>query len=134
VAEAVRRLARAVGVDEEILADIVQRKKKDPLFRPIAMIEHATDTQVAAVMARRLELPEVVVQEEPTRAYPIDGFAAHLFGYVSEIQEAQLERVPSSTDCSPAPSSVRPASEGLQRASWAPTARRTSSSTASAAR
>jgi penicillin-binding protein 2 len=92
VAEAVRRLAKAVGVDEEILADIVQRKKKDPLFRPIAMIEHASDTQVAAVMARRLELPEVIVQEEPTRAYPIDGFAAHLFGYVSEIQESQLER------------------------------------------
>ena len=28
----------------------------------------------------------------PTRRYPDGGFAAHLFGYVSEIQEAQLER------------------------------------------
>ncbi len=42
--------------------------------------------------ARGLELPEVVVQQVPTRAYPPGGFAAHLFGYVSEIQEAQLDR------------------------------------------
>jgi penicillin-binding protein 2 len=57
------------------------------------MIEHASFEQVAAVAARKLELPEVVVQRVPTRSYPQGGFAAHLFGYVSEIQEAQLERV-----------------------------------------
>ena len=28
----------------------------------------------------------------PTRAYPESGLAGHLFGYVGEINEAQLER------------------------------------------
>jgi penicillin-binding protein 2 len=47
---------------------------------------------VAAVMARRLdtELPDVVVQEVPTRRYPTESLAAHLFGYVGEVSDAQV--------------------------------------------
>jgi penicillin-binding protein 2 len=87
-----RGSAEAVGTDEALLQDVMARHKRDPLFAPIPIIEHASFAQVAAVRARGLELPEVVVQQVPTRAYPPGGFAAHLFGYVSEIQEAQLDR------------------------------------------
>ncbi len=89
---AIARLAAATGVEEARLQDVMQRHRRDPLFAPIPVIEHATFEQVAAVTARRLELPEVVVQPVPTRAYPADALGAHLFGYVSEIQEAQLDR------------------------------------------
>jgi len=92
VNEAIGRVAAATGVDEPRLQDVMQRHRRDPLFAPIPVIEHASFAQVAAVMARRLELPEVVVQQVPTRAYPEDDLAAHLFGYVSEIQESQLDR------------------------------------------
>jgi penicillin-binding protein 2 len=77
-------------VDEKIIRAAVQRRLKDPKFLPIPVIEHATFDQVAAVMARQLELPEVFVQQVPTRTYPQAGLGAHLFGYVSEIREAQL--------------------------------------------
>ncbi len=93
LSDAVRRLASATGADEGRIADIVRRHRSEASFQPIPVIEHATFEQVAAVMARKLELPEIVVQEVPTRRYPEGGFAAHLFGYVSEIQEAQLERL-----------------------------------------
>src|SRR4029453_9117331 len=39
---------------------------------------------------RRLELPDVVIEQVPTRQYP-DTMAAHLFGYVGEVNEAQIE-------------------------------------------
>src|SRR6185369_2729643 len=47
---------------------------------------------VAAVNARRLdtELPDVVVEEVPTREYPTDEMAAHLFGYVGEVSERDV--------------------------------------------
>jgi penicillin-binding protein 2 len=90
LAAAIRRLAGVVGVDEPRLSDIVKSHLRDPIFRPIAVVDHATDAQVAAVMARRLELPEVVVQEVPVRDYPAGGMAAHMFGYVSEITQSQL--------------------------------------------
>jgi penicillin-binding protein 2 len=87
-----QRLAAALGVDERIIRTALQRRWSDGSFRPIPVIEHATFEQVAAVSARKLELPEVVIQEVPTRAYPDGGLAAHLFGYVSEIQPSQLGR------------------------------------------
>jgi penicillin-binding protein 2 len=87
--DTVARLAKVTGVDPARIRDAVARHRREPLFRPLPVIEHATFGQVAAVAAHRLELPEVVVQEVPTRKYP-EGLAAHLFGYVGEIQESQI--------------------------------------------
>jgi penicillin-binding protein 2 len=84
------RLAAVTGVDEAAVRAVVKRRMSEPAFRPIAVIENATDAQVAAVMARAIELPGVVVEQVPTRSYPGDGLAAHLFGYVGEAQPSQL--------------------------------------------
>ncbi len=88
--ETVRRLAEITGSDEDRMREAVKRRLREPAFRPLPVIEHATFEQVAAVTARRHEMPEVLVQQVPTRTYPSEGMAAHAFGYVSEIDEAQL--------------------------------------------
>ena len=48
--------------------------------------------QYIAVSTRKWELPGIVPQEVPSRKYPGSDLAAHLFGYVGEIQENQLQR------------------------------------------
>jgi penicillin-binding protein 2 len=55
------------------------------------IVQDATLAQVAAVKARRLdfELPDIVVEQVPTRRYP-ETMAAHLFGYVGEVNDAQV--------------------------------------------
>ena len=88
--ETVRRLAGMTGAAEADIRSAVERRRREPLFRPVPVIEHATFAQVAALEARRRELPEVLIQQVPTRTYPQDRMAAHLFGYVGEIQEPQL--------------------------------------------
>lgn len=88
--ETVARLAAVTGTDETHIREAVKRRLREPPFRPLPVIEHATFAQVAAVTARRHEMPEVVVQQIPTRLYPDAGLAAHAFGYVGEIREAQL--------------------------------------------
>ena len=92
LATAITRLAAVTGVDQARIEETMRTHAKDPLFQPISVIDHATDVQVAAVMARRLELPEVIVQEVPVRAYPAGGMAAHLMGYVNEISAVQLKQ------------------------------------------
>jgi len=92
VDQTVRLLASVTGLDEARTLEEVRKHRREPLYRPIPIIEHATMAQVSAVMARQLEMPEVVVQQEPTRTYPAGGMAAHLFGYVGEIQQDQLEK------------------------------------------
>ena len=90
--QSLRLLAAAARIDEQALWDAVDRHRNDPIYRSIALVRDASLAQVAAVSARKLELPGVVVEQVPTRYYPADQLAAHLFGYVGEITDAQLVR------------------------------------------
>lgn len=85
-------LARITGEDASTLHATVERHRREPSFRPIVLIRDATLGQVAAVSSRRLELPGVEVQQVPTRHYPDQELAAHLFGYVGEVTDTQLGR------------------------------------------
>jgi penicillin-binding protein 2 len=89
----IRTLAQVLGMDPARIHDIVQRQRRLPPYQPIVVVEDASLSQVAAVLARGLdfELPDVVVQRVPTRRYPTDALAAHLFGYVGQANEAQME-------------------------------------------
>ena len=88
----IRLLAAVAGLDVKQVRQIVDRHRHEPAFRPIVVIEDASLAQVATLTARRLdfELPEVVVEQVPTRQYPTDALAAHLFGYVGEASDAQI--------------------------------------------
>ena len=88
----IRVLASVAGADERSIREIVDRHRREPSYRPIVVIPDATLAQVAAVTARRLdfELPDVIVQEVPTREYPDQSMAAHLIGYVGEANEDQM--------------------------------------------
>jgi len=90
VAQTVRLLATVAGVDAGRLQDTIRQRESEPRYRPIPVIEDASLAQVAAVAAHRLDFPDVVVEKVPTRQYPTDDLAAHLFGYVGEVSEEQL--------------------------------------------
>jgi penicillin-binding protein 2 len=90
--ETLRKLAEVTGVDEAQLRETVQRRRAEPSYRPIVLIENATMPQLAAFRARKAELLGIDYQEVPARKYPESDVGAHLFGYVSEISERQLAR------------------------------------------
>jgi penicillin-binding protein 2 len=90
--ETLGALAFATNTDESQLRDTVSRRRREPSYRPIVLIENATREQAIAVSARRWELPGIIVQPVPSRRYPGSEMAAHLFGYVSEITESQLQK------------------------------------------
>ena len=85
-----RLLADVANVDEQALWNVVERHRDDPVYRSIVLVRDASLSQIAAVAARKLELPGVVIEQVPTRYYPAEQLAAHLFGYVGEITDAQL--------------------------------------------
>ena len=87
----IRLLAGVLGMDEAAVRTIVDRHRREPTYRPITIVQDATLAQVAAVTARRLdfELPDVMVEQVPTRRYP-ETMGAHLFGYVGEVNDAQV--------------------------------------------
>ena len=89
----IRVLSEVAGLDPKAVEETVNRHRREPTYRPIMIVDDASLAQVAAVLARRLdsELPDVQVDEVPTRQYPAESFAAHLFGYVGEASEGQVE-------------------------------------------
>ena len=89
----IRVLSEVAGLDPKVVEETVNRHRREPTYRPIMIVDDASLAQVAAVLARRLdsELPDVQVEEVPTRQYPAEAFAAHLFGYVGEASEGQVE-------------------------------------------
>ncbi len=83
-------LAELSGVAAVDLRSVVERHRRDSVYRPIVLIADATLGQVAAVAAHAVELPGLFVQQQTTRHYPASTVAAHLFGYVGEVSAAQL--------------------------------------------
>jgi penicillin-binding protein 2 len=88
----IQMLAEITRVPEEQIHETVERHKREPGYQPIVVINDAPLQQVAAIAARRLELPDIVVQQVPTRQYPAGGLGAHLFGYVGEASEEQVSQ------------------------------------------
>jgi len=82
------RLASALGVGEASIRERLARKQP---YRPVVVKTDATLADVAALEARRLELPEVSVEVVPLRSYPLASAAAHALGRVGEISERQLQ-------------------------------------------
>ena len=91
IEQTLKTLAEATGVDLAQLRETVERRRREPSYRPIVLIENASLAQVAAFQARSLELPGIDKQQVPTRRYDA-SVAAHLFGYVGEVTENQLQR------------------------------------------
>ena len=88
--ESLSLLARVTNIPLQAVYDVIQRNPSVPDHRPLMIVRDASLSQVAAVTARRLELPGVVVEQVPTRYYPSRTMASHLFGYVGEVTDAQL--------------------------------------------
>jgi penicillin-binding protein 2 len=85
----IRMLAAVIGYEESSVREIVDRHRREPTYRPVTIVLDASIAQVSAVRARRLELPDVLVEPMPTRRYP-DKLAAHAFGYVGEVSDKEV--------------------------------------------
>lgn len=66
--------------------------QNDGKFEPVRIKSNIGADIVTTIEERRTELPGVVIEIQPIRNYVNNELAAHLFGYVSEINDVQLEK------------------------------------------
>jgi penicillin-binding protein 2 len=85
-------LARGLGIDVQALRARVKTAESRSPFAPIVLRENASRQDIAFVESHRREFPELDLISVPRRLYFPDGFGAHLFGYVGEIAEQDLDR------------------------------------------
>ncbi|MCE5287366.1 MAG: penicillin-binding protein 2 [Pelosinus sp.] len=61
-------------------------------FEPIRIKTDVGPDIVTKIEERRSELPGIVIEIQPVRNYVNNELAAHIFGYVSEINDVELEK------------------------------------------
>src|SRR5437867_12538120 len=83
-------MSAGIGVSKEELLERINRKRREPKFRPIVLKDDVSVGDIAFVRAHRYELPEITVEYQPRRRYLENEIAAHAMGYVGEITEAEL--------------------------------------------
>lgn len=85
------RLAVLLNIPYADLAETLERVPPDS-FMPVRVRRGLTLEEVTRVEEWKLELPGVVVEVEPQRAYSASRFAAHLLGFVREASEEQIRQ------------------------------------------
>lgn len=86
------KIADILQLEREELDNRIEKYITLPAFRPIIVKEKLSEIEVARIEARRLEMPELIIQAEPMREYPQGTFASHILGY---MQEASLDDIQS---------------------------------------
>ena len=85
-------LSEGLALDADLLREHFEEIKSQPAFESILVKQDATPGDIAWVEARRLEFPELRVEQQPQRRYPPDGLLAHVLGYVGEISPEQVKQ------------------------------------------
>jgi len=88
----VKPLSEGLAVDAEILRERFDQIGSQPAFESIQVKQDATQGDIAWVEARKLEFPELRVEQQPQRLYPSNGLLAHVLGYVGEVSPEQLKQ------------------------------------------
>lgn len=90
VAATLARLARRLELSPERREELIQRNRARP-NESLVVLENASFEQVSFIEERRPQFQRVTVAPQPRRRYPAGRSVAHMIGYVSEINERQLD-------------------------------------------
>jgi penicillin-binding protein 2 len=92
VNERVDDYASGLSMDRGFVVERLNLIKKQNDFETMVLKENATMQDISWVEAHTLELPELRVELQPQRFYPLGTMLAHVLGYVGEISPQQLEK------------------------------------------
>lgn len=89
-------LSRLADILQAPLENLRQRwlaGRRLPPYRPVQLADDVSRQTMEVVREHAQELPGVFVEVHPLRAYPNGDLAAHLFGYIGEITEDDLQEM-----------------------------------------
>ena len=88
--ETVSHLAMLIDEPYEELMDSIEKAGKAAFYRPLTLMRDISRDQLAIVEAHQFDLPGIYIDIEPTRHYIYKKTAAHLLGYLGQINRKEL--------------------------------------------
>ena len=88
---ALAQLGTIVELNDDVIAEVLQKEREQPSFRPILIRESLTQRELARLAVRSAYLPGVGFEKSLRRIYPQGALTAHVTGYVSPITKREIE-------------------------------------------
>ncbi len=89
--ETIEKLSSFTSIPVEELMERVDAGRKVSIYKPLLLKRNITRDQLAVVEAHGFDLPGVKVDVEPMRNYIYKKSAAHVIGYLGEINSQEIE-------------------------------------------
>jgi penicillin-binding protein 2 len=90
IEQTVKKLSKYINVPESELMEKIENEKTVSSYKPIILKKDIGRDTLAAIEVRKFDLPGVAVDVKPRRHYVEPQTAAHLIGYLSEINADEL--------------------------------------------
>jgi len=90
VEDTIQKLAHYTRIPEEDFWEKIARNKKHLSYKPLLLKQDIGRDALAAIEVHRFDLPGVLVDVNPRRNYIHSQSAAHLLGYLGEINGEEL--------------------------------------------
>ncbi|MFQ5657605.1 MAG: penicillin-binding protein 2 [Candidatus Methylomirabilales bacterium] len=91
VDEAARAIGAVLEKPQEEMASKIRESQAHP-FKPALLVREVNERTMVAIEERKMDLSGVSLRVHPVRSYPDGDVAAHLLGYVSEVNQEQLQQ------------------------------------------
>jgi penicillin-binding protein 2 len=88
---ALAQLGTIVDLNDDVIAEVLQKADEQPSFRPILIRESLTQRELARLAVRSAYLPGVGFEKSLRRIYPQGALTAHVTGYVSPVTKGEIE-------------------------------------------
>ncbi len=88
--EVVKKLARILGEDIEVLLDRIREQSDNPRYLPLRLKEDIDWKTLVYIENNHFNLPGVRIEVLPARNYLQGNLASHLIGYLGEISNEEL--------------------------------------------
>lgn len=89
--ESCKKIARILNIETEVLKKRIEKYESLPVSIPIVVKDNLSFEEVSQIEARKIEMPELILQSEPKRYYPHGRFAAHVLGYLQELSPEDIK-------------------------------------------
>ncbi len=86
----IENVARLLAIPPAELRLRIEKYASLPAFQPIVVKDNLDLREVSRIESRRLEYPELIVENDPRRFYPFGALAAHVIGYLQEVNTEEL--------------------------------------------
>jgi penicillin-binding protein 2 len=88
--EVIALLSKQIHMTPEAIQDELDKGQYQPAFLPVKIKTDLTRDEVAAVESWKIDMPGVEVREEIRRTNIYGDIAAHLLGYIGEVNATEL--------------------------------------------